>query len=82
VNRATFVIDAVIAAILTILVVVLSPGWAVVGLIALLLVLVCGVSFGISALRNRTRQPREREPLNGSPSRLLSGSRSRSRPRR
>jgi ATP/ADP translocase len=70
------VIDAVIAAILTILVVVLSPGWAIVGLIAVLLVLVCGVSFAISALRNRSRERREPEQLNGSPSRFLSGSRS------
>jgi ABC-type bacteriocin/lantibiotic exporter with double-glycine peptidase domain len=70
-NRATLIVDVAIAAILTILIVVLSPGLAVVGLIALLVVLVCAVSFALDRLR---RKPSRREPP-------LSGSRSRS-PRR
>jgi len=56
VTRSVFVIDAAIAAILTILVVVLAPGWAVVGLIAIVVLLICGVSFGFDRLRSRSRR--------------------------
>ena len=55
-TRSVFVIDAAIAAILTILVVVLAPGWAVVGLIAIVVLLICGVSFGFDRLRSRSRR--------------------------
>jgi hypothetical protein len=57
-------IDAAIAAVLTILVVVLSPGLAVVGLLALIVVLVCAISFALD-VRRRGRpkgdQQRERQ---------------------
>jgi ABC-type bacteriocin/lantibiotic exporter with double-glycine peptidase domain len=61
VRRNTVVIDIVIAAILTILIVVLSPGLAVVGLIALLVVLVCAISFAFDRWR-RSKRPSRREP--------------------
>lgn len=65
-RRNTLLIDAGIAAILTILVVVLSPGLAVVGLIALVVVLICAVSFARDARRRkRTRARREASPLRG-----------------
>ena len=58
-TRNTLLIDAAIAAILTILIVVLSPGLAVVGLIAILVVIVCGVSFALDT-RRRRKAPRSR----------------------
>lgn len=60
-RRNTVLIDIVIAAILTILIVVLSPGLAVVGLIALLVVLVCTLSFAFDR-RRRSKRPSRREP--------------------
>jgi uncharacterized membrane protein len=61
VSRNTLVIDAAIAAILAILIIVLSPGWAVVGLIGLLVVLVCALSLGVDRAR-RSRRVSRREP--------------------
>lgn len=52
----TLLVDAAIAIVLAILVIVLSPGLAVVGLLALLVVLLCGISFGIDRLRRRHRR--------------------------
>lgn len=63
-NRNTLLIDAGIAAILTILVVVLSPGLAVVGIVALIVVLVCAISFAFDLRRRRgpkTDKLRERQ---------------------
>jgi ABC-type bacteriocin/lantibiotic exporter with double-glycine peptidase domain len=60
-NRNTLLIDAAIAAVLTILVVVLSPGLAVVGLIALVVVLVCAISFAFDLRRRRGPKVRERQ---------------------
>lgn len=53
--RKTLLVDAGIALVLTILVIVISPGLAVVGLLALLVLLVCAISFGLSRLRVRRR---------------------------
>jgi hypothetical protein len=51
-------IDAVLAAIVTVLLIVLAPGWAVVGLVAIVLLLVCGVSLAIDRIRGRAaRRP-------------------------
>jgi ABC-type bacteriocin/lantibiotic exporter with double-glycine peptidase domain len=58
--RNALLIDCTIAAILTILVVVLAPGLAVVGLAAILVVLVCAISFALdrrSRSRRRSRKP-------------------------
>jgi hypothetical protein len=52
-RRKTLVVDAGIAVVLAILVIVISPGLAVVGLIALLVVLVSAVSFAIDRIRRR-----------------------------
>jgi hypothetical protein len=60
-TRNTLLIDAAIAAVLTILVVVLSPGLAVVGLIALVVVLVCTISFAFDLRRRRGPKVRERQ---------------------
>ena len=49
-NRNTLLIDAAIAAVLTILVVVLSPGLAVVGIVALIV-----VGIGYLLVRRRSR---------------------------
>jgi hypothetical protein len=61
-SRNTLLVDVAIAAILTILIVVLSPGLAVVGLIALVIVLVCAVSFARDARRRRRKPARRRPP--------------------
>jgi multisubunit Na+/H+ antiporter MnhB subunit len=56
VRRNTLLVDAAIAVVLAILVIVLSPGLAVVGLLALLVLLLCVISFGIDRLRRRRRK--------------------------
>jgi predicted signal transduction protein with EAL and GGDEF domain len=61
VNRNTLLIDAAIAAVLTILVVVLSPGLAVVGLLALIVVVVCAISFAFDLRRRRGPKVHERQ---------------------
>jgi hypothetical protein len=53
VTRNTLLVDAGIAALLAILVIVIAPGLAVVGLLALLVVIVCGISFALDLRRNR-----------------------------
>jgi hypothetical protein len=59
-SRNALLVDMALVAILTILIVVLSPGLAVVGLIALLVVLVC--AFSVLIDRVRRRHPARREP--------------------
>lgn len=61
-TRNTLLVDVAIAAILTILVVVLSPGLAVVGLIALAVVVICVVSFVLDARRRKRRRRARRPP--------------------
>jgi ABC-type bacteriocin/lantibiotic exporter with double-glycine peptidase domain len=53
VSRRTLLVDLAIAAVLTILIVVLSPGLAVVGLVAALIVVICALSFALEARRRR-----------------------------
>ncbi|HLY49179.1 MAG TPA: hypothetical protein VKR21_08285 [Solirubrobacteraceae bacterium] len=55
-RRNTLLVDAGIALVLAILVIVISPGLAVVGLLALLVLLVCGLSLAIGRLRKRRRE--------------------------
>jgi ABC-type bacteriocin/lantibiotic exporter with double-glycine peptidase domain len=55
-RRNTLLVDAGIAVVLAILVIVISPGLAVVGLLAILVLLVCAVSFGVDRLRRRRRR--------------------------
>jgi ABC-type bacteriocin/lantibiotic exporter with double-glycine peptidase domain len=68
VSRNTLLIDAGIAAALAILILVIAPGLAVVGLLALLVVIVCAISFVLDLRRRRSdrlsprRLAREREP--------------------
>jgi hypothetical protein len=51
------VIDAGIAVLLAVLVLVVSPGIAVTGMIALLVVVVCAVSFALERWLGRRRGP-------------------------
>ena len=60
-SRNPLLVDAGIAVLLAILVIVISPGLAVVGLLALLVVLVCAISFGIDRWRRRRRTNPVRE---------------------
>jgi len=65
-RRNTLLVDLAIAVALTVLVLIISPGLAVVAIIALLVLLVCGVSFaavGWRRRRARHRAPRSRRPL-------------------
>jgi ABC-type bacteriocin/lantibiotic exporter with double-glycine peptidase domain len=62
VRRNTLLIDAGIAAVLAIFVLIIAPGLAVVALLAILVVIVCGISFAIDLRRNRSQGPRERPP--------------------
>ena len=54
-SRNPLLIDAGIALVLAILVIVISPGLAVVGLLALLVVLICLISFGVDRMLRRRR---------------------------
>jgi ABC-type bacteriocin/lantibiotic exporter with double-glycine peptidase domain len=56
-SRNTLLIDLGIAVVLAVLVVVISPGLAVVGLLALLVLLICGISFAIDLRRRRRTNP-------------------------
>jgi hypothetical protein len=51
-------IDVGIAAVLAIFVVVVAPGLAVVGLLAILVAAVCGISFALDLRRRRSRPTR------------------------
>ncbi len=59
-RRNTLLLDAAIAAGVTSLAVILAPGLAVVGLLAILALVVCGVSFIVQEARDRTHPPRVR----------------------
>ena len=54
-RRNPLLIDAGIALVLGILVIAIAPGLAIVGLLAILVVLICAISFGIDRLRRRRR---------------------------
>jgi hypothetical protein len=60
-RRNILLIDALIAVVLAILVIVISPGVAVAGLLAILVVLVCGVSLALDRRRTRRREDPMRE---------------------
>ena len=49
--------DAAIALVVALLILVLSPGLAVTGVLALLVLLVCGVSWAIGRRRRGPRRP-------------------------
>jgi hypothetical protein len=58
VRRPTLVVDAVLTAALAAAVLLLSPGVALAAVIALLVVVLCGISFGVEALVVRRRARR------------------------
>lgn len=55
-RRNTLLVDAGIALVLAILVIVISPGLAVVGILALLVLLICLISFIIDRRRKASRR--------------------------
>lgn len=67
-SRNRLVTDVGIAAVLAILVLVIAPGLAVVGLVALLVLAVCGISFAFDLRRHKpprvaeARRPRRPRP--------------------
>ena len=63
-RRNTLLVDLGIALALTILVLILVPGLAVVAIIALAALVVCGVSFAVTRWRRRSarRASRRRTP--------------------
>jgi len=56
VRRNTVLIDAGIAALLAILVLIIAPGLAVVGLLAILVTVACAISFAFDRRRRRRRR--------------------------
>jgi ABC-type bacteriocin/lantibiotic exporter with double-glycine peptidase domain len=60
VTRNTLLADAAIAAGIAILVIIIAPGLAVVGLLALLVLVACGISFAFDLRRGRRREARVR----------------------
>jgi membrane protein implicated in regulation of membrane protease activity len=69
VRRNTLLIDAVIAASLVVIVLIVSPGLAVTGLIALLILAVCLVSFMFERWRRRRTKPPRGRPRQQTPQR-------------
>jgi hypothetical protein len=66
VRRNLLAIDAGIAAVLALLVIIISPGLAVAGMIAILILLVCGVSFALDSRAARARRAKAvRRPNRG-----------------
>jgi Flp pilus assembly protein TadB len=57
VKRNPLLTDAAVAIVLAVLAIVIAPGLAVVGIIAILVLLVCGVSLGYDRRRRRARSP-------------------------
>jgi hypothetical protein len=53
VSNRILVVDVAIAAVVAALVLIISPGLAVTGMLGLLILFVVGVSYGWSALRRR-----------------------------
>jgi Flp pilus assembly protein TadB len=78
--RNALLVDAAIAVVLAILVIVLSPGIAVVGLVATLVVVVCGVSLAFDRRRRRRRRENPLRELRRSPARRASPAGQRRRP--
>jgi hypothetical protein len=65
-RRNVLAIDAGIAVVLALLVLIISPGLAVAGMIAILILLVCGVSFALESRAARGRRTnRVRHPTRG-----------------
>jgi drug/metabolite transporter (DMT)-like permease len=62
VRRNVLLVDVAIALALAGLVLILSPGLAIVAIVAVAALLVCGVSFAIAGVRSR-RSARHRRPL-------------------
>jgi hypothetical protein len=82
-RRNTLLIDAAVAVLLAVLTLILAPGLAVVGMIALLVLVICVVSFVLDGRRQRSRGTRPRRPPSRRPPprRPASGSAQRSRHR-
>jgi ABC-type bacteriocin/lantibiotic exporter with double-glycine peptidase domain len=65
VRRNTLVVDAVIAVALAALVLIVAPGLAIVAMFAILVLIICGVSFLLDAKHvraGRRRAPQRRSP--------------------
>lgn len=54
-RNGTLAVDVVIAVVAAVVLLIVAPGLAVVGLIALLVLIVCGLSFLFDAWRGRRR---------------------------
>ena len=65
-RRNTLLVDAAIALAIAGLVLIVSPGLAVVAILAVAALVVCGASFAVAAWRGRRarrRAPRSRRPV-------------------
>jgi UPF0716 family protein affecting phage T7 exclusion len=61
-KRNTLLTDIALAVGLAAIVLIVAPGLAVVGIVALLAVIICGVTFGFGALRRRRGGQMPRRP--------------------
>jgi len=58
VRRNLLLIDTALAVALAAIVLIVAPGLAVAGIIAVLVLFVCGISFGVGRVRRGRRAPR------------------------
>jgi hypothetical protein len=56
VSRGALYLDLAIAGLVAFLAVILSPGLAIVGLLAVAVLIVCGISFGVDAVVRARRR--------------------------
>ena len=64
-TRRTLTVDAGIAAAIVVLVLIISPGAAVTGMIAILVLVACALSFVINSRARRAARARRAPPTDG-----------------
>jgi hypothetical protein len=60
VSRAPLLIDVAAAVVVAAVVVLVAPGWAIVAIIALVALVICGISWLVGRRRPRARPPKPR----------------------
>ncbi len=59
-SRAPLLVDVAAAVLVAVVVVLVSPGWAIVAIVALVALVVCAISWLVGRRRPRARRPKPR----------------------
>lgn len=68
-TRTPLAVDFALAAVIAILIVIIEPGVAIAAILALILLVVCGISYLIARQRRTRGQPTRRRPSSAPPPR-------------